>query len=1396
MRTRGVVVLVRLRVAVTLTALSLAAVAAAGQHWHASAALLLIFSSQTSKPLAVGCTGLAAYLSLESLWIAVPNLALLLLTEASVRRRTLRPVGPFQPDALVAAVDGLPFTVSAGDGLVTTLDLIEAARRQTSQRHDDELPRRRCEGGPISTAQGDWTICAAEAALVAAHLPGRLDIHRVALAACIVPNASVTIESSAAAYEAMGLRLGHLTKALTTASKAAGGELLGPRVRHAAEGEYGLDKLPEIDEAGWRKLTGEPPVPPSDPFRGGSGTPGGSVTTGSTGGPGSSAEPRHQTTSDRPRPAPGPTPNPEPKPVVSPAQRPAPTRTSPVEATPGTAPATHPTVTSTREAQPQAHPSSASPPKTTGGRTERLSRAQRLGSVGRALLIAWLTRAPLRIGAAAFLAWHGVAAWGNVAAIAAVLTVRASRHPALLLGVAAAIAPMSLVASTLLAIHALTGQILAWLWSRRFNVPMRGVAGTVRRELFGLPDLDQAWTDLRERFDGLDRDEALDETVLVAAAAWASAEALTQLCTYRRLGLGLLFGRWPFPAMPSFEQTFMLLVVREQITGFLLRASAGVAAAGFAFLHGLTPHAVFGVKPWSLLLPLLCGLVASTAADRGFVLTGPLMFSVLLLATAHATALLPIGVALALAYATRRIRAFLEVRSLSRPRPRLRYPHRSPLRLRGRLTWAAAAKAHAGFDDATAWQLFRRLADDRGCSDRVRAGATAALASIRLSRSEMQDAVELVEDALALLPEGRRTGDVAAVAAEVAYEIGDRRQAEQLLLSERLTRRQFRRPQLAACQTDLQASADRATAERLHRAQPTGVLRMGRLDELIAIEVRLLHALGQQNPATATARLEELLSFEFDEGLPEQAVAGLLPLLAEARVVLGEFLLADGKRSRAETVLSRVVVDLDRSSASVPRAAALMLLGYAKCTSDPAAALADLSEGIETLEDARGQLRAGENRRSVIERYSSAYESAFRGLELLQKQFPGAGRLAAVLAESLARTALSGTLRRGRLALGPDATELLTLLQTAEEQDPSSSRTAELRMQARSELGTALAAAYLPEPVDLDALRSCAGSSHLLTLRSHKQTASRLQGHAVWIPPGRQPVVVGYDIDDDELLALVGLAGPEARQRQLDEPMLGDALERWTKLAQHLLPEELRTVLTHADDLHVVISADGALATVPWPALAVTHDRLLVEAASTQSLPTLSLLEPATATSVAGPVLVYRDVEDANEDATLDLIADRQECHTLGELLDELPTTGASGVYVAAHGSELGLAQGVSSRDGRRLSAATALAGRWPTWVVFASCVVGTVESRSGEDPLGLPVSCLLAGAESVVGGTCDINAAVTARIASAVAVAASEGVHPAVALRRAQRRFLSEPRRPAAPMRWAALSCLSTRVV
>jgi hypothetical protein len=85
------------------------------------------------------------------------------------------------------------------------------------------------------------------------------------------------------------------------------------------------------------------------------------------------------------------------------------------------------------------------------------------------------------------------------------------------------------------------------------------------------------------------------------------------------------------------------------------------------------------------------------------------------------------------------------------------------------------------------------------------------------------------------------------------------------------------------------------------------------------------------------------------------------------------------------------------------------------------------------------------------------------------------------------------------------------------------------------------------------------------------------------------------------------------------------------------------------------------------------------------------------------------------------------------------------------------------------------------------------VRQRSGSEPLGLAIACMIGGSRSVIGGVIEVEDETTAQIRTEVAAAVAAGAHPASALRRSQLAMLDHRAGTALVHEWAGLVCIST---
>lgn len=192
-----------------------------------------------------------------------------------------------------------------------------------------------------------------------------------------------------------------------------------------------------------------------------------------------------------------------------------------------------------------------------------------------------------------------------------------------------------------------------------------------------------------------------------------------------------------------------------------------------------------------------------------------------------------------------------------------------------------------------------------------------------------------------------------------------------------------------------------------------------------------------------------------------------------------------------------------------------------------------------------------------------------------------------------------------------------------------------------------------------------------------------------------------------------------------------EQIGRWAELGRRLLPFQLRqgiAALPAGTVERVTIVPHGPLSALPWAALRLDDSRPLVAVAELQVVPSLAFLRNGPpGPGGTGPVVIHlADPASGRETRELALLQSRA-AGSKEEFL-HLLTQGPAGAYLAAHGKHEGLAQAVTFGRGGVLSAAAALGHRWPSWVVFASCLVGRIDHTLGAEPSGCPSAACSAG--------------------------------------------------------------------
>lgn len=1267
------------------------------------------------------------------------------------------------------------------------------------------------EGGLVPGTR--WTFCAAESALIVGNLgksPESVTMSDLAAAAVMVPNSAAGKNPvlTEASMMAANLNAERVVQSMIRAAKQPGGELILYRVE-LDQGERGVSSDLELSQESWKALreTGCLPGPTS---RLSAGRPAAQSTGSAVAG--RAPEKPSRTLPEAPT-APSKRQSGTPRPDARPSRE--------TEA-PGR-PAGSPRPPSSQGDATPAVASGSSDPAVQRDRPKpgRLKRSlpTRIRQVWpkSAVVLWWVVRPVCTIGAVVVCALE-IAGGGGSRAIAALVLVVAIRPArSWWLGLASALVCGWLVfpVGMIVALRSVAGIVALTVAGHGWKGRSRALA-RLRQEITETGDYDEGWGALEDDLMSADGLGSAD----VVAQAWMAAWSTGRIGTITRatliVGRGVLFGRWPSGPLVSFGAGFFRLYMLEEVVNWVVTALAAVATFTSTWLVLGSPghhYPWFTVPGWvgSVFAALFARAVAKRGAARtkvsSFVLWGLASF-----AASGWRCGAYLGIAAAIGLIAQLSRRWFELGLLG---PRF-LPPRRPGRLRSvraRERWLAAGWALRADRQVVARRIWTDIANDQQVHPATRSGAFAVLADMALDAGDVQRAIEYSDKAAEEVGGAQRVGPaVSATLGVVSLAAGDTNRATEFLVNRGQQRSQRRNPRVEAARAELLAlDSDSSNSLKLLQRSSVGLLRRGKLDQLISTEVGVIARLHESVPGLQLeARLRSMLDFNFlDSDVEMDTRRQLSRSLARGWLLLGRIEFESGRFEAAISSLRRATSDLFEPRDAVDRAVAQILLGSAAAQADPGHALTLLAAGLDELELLRGTLRAGENRSQLIGRHSTTYEIAFDALLRVQQEGAGAGLVAAQLVESLRRSALAGTLRQGRLDLPDDGQLLLqeiALLETGNSSDLEIGGLDGLREQLGTVLSTTFASAYLPEPVDIAALNQRVGSAHVLSYRIHAASATELRGHVVWCRPAGEPTIAAFSIEADPLLEILGLRHPQTRVSAMHRMSVGDTRQHWGQLGECLIPTELLGALSDsatAEPLHLVIVPDGVLGALPWAALRVPDGRFLAQVATLQYTPTLEFLEkpprPAPATTATGDVeqrgvLVYLDSAIAESDERFRVLSldGAVQASNLEELRSGLDSRLFSGAYIAAHGDGLGLGQHLSFGQNGQMSAASALMTKWPTWSVFASCIVGQIQFELGQEPLGLPISCLIGGAGSVIGGVIEVNDAVSGKLASEVARRQDAGMHGSEALRAAQLEYLGDPARPAPAVRWAGFACLA----
>lgn len=741
---------------------------------------------------------------------------------------------------------------------------------------------------------------------------------------------------------------------------------------------------------------------------------------------------------------------------------------------------------------------------------------------------------------------------------------------------------------------------------------------------------------------------------------------------------------------------------------------------------------------------------------------------------------------------------------------------------RARDRWWAAAQAHRTGRVDVAAQLWEELAGDEAHPSAAAAGLV-RLAEQDVSAGRTQAALDRARRAAGLLEDVRGT-DASRI----------------LLLAGTL---QARSGDPEAALVTLQRAADARHASDRARAQlelAMVLADLDRVDEATDLVVRVGGGTNRQvglarlvranlTLAQAAARVDSMRALT---GFAAQAgeLADLQYDLAEARdATKTELVQIDAQRAQADLLMGRARIEAQQWSQAVTqlrRAHAVLgetgppeldllgrvMLGRALIGSgDHWDGVIEVAAGAAGLEARRRELRSSDLRAGGVVRAGTVHGWALDALSAASaKGSERAGEVAVEIIESLRSNALSSVLRGEDLELPPDAVDLLDQISAIEADEPVGP-TEDLRVRVRhtrslddrrgvaldalhatltDQLSEAFASAYLPRDDHYADIRGLAGDADLLLFRLAIDHPSEVSGWRAWCPAGGSPVIERFAVQDVGLLQAMGHAEPMDRiERMRSIPTV------WADLGRALLPAALWG-RADADDRPLVVVPDGVLGLVPWAGLELEDGRHLVHHGSIQVVTATSLLgtRAGSAAGEAMEIVASFDPELGTAIERLKVQRASGSCTEVAgadELRDVLTASTPAGVYLAGHGDGLGLAQGFEFGDRSVLSAATAMQVRWPGWAFFASCIVGGVRPEAGREPLGLPTSCLLGGAHSVIGGVIPVEDATTAAIGPDALRHLLAGIPPAEALALAQRELLG--RMPdAETWTWAGLTCTS----
>ncbi|MFY1616514.1 hypothetical protein [Micromonospora sp. WMMD736] len=498
------------------------------------------------------------------------------------------------------------------------------------------------------------------------------------------------------------------------------------------------------------------------------------------------------------------------------------------------------------------------------------------------------------------------------------------------------------------------------------------------------------------------------------------------------------------------------------------------------------------------------------------------------------------------------------------------------------------------------------------------------------------------------------------------------------------------------------------------------------------------------------------------------------------------------------------------------------LLALTQQDNDHAVTLA--ARALEVAERIRGRWGVISRARTPL---STAFRRVYGDIALLADALRGPGAAEVGLRVCLAakQTGLAAQMRAEMSLLPLQLQGLIDEVLRAEQVDPADDVTgravdtdaarrqrekqddklATLHRRIEQRVNPILAEMTLPTPTDLTALRRAVGTRYALDFAGLPDSLDTgTNWYRSLIRPDEGVTFERFD-PGAELTDYV--SGRRARD---PEASLDLTLGRpdWYLLACRVLPAELRHLLDAVTDepLELVISAHQELCLLPWAALALDRQgtRLVRKALLTQT-PVLTCLSEAPPPAVTGPALVRVVSPDEagasvdreawgltfDEDRILLTLCSLDGRQSTPNAFPRLTTALRSDldcglIHVKAHGAGHGLDQHLLLPEevdtGGHLSAAYALALRWPASTLLVSCEVGAVTNVADIEPVGLVVAVLTGGGRCVAAAIEEVARLPTSRMAAHLVglIRSSDGQHAALrldqALRLAQLHFIDEP--------------------